>query len=81
LPPAAVEVTSGPTQPLSVALIVDETSNPVEVGCACEVFGARRRADLGRELYQLRVVAPNRPDVDSSGSAGSRWPRQGSWTA
>jgi AraC family transcriptional activator FtrA len=44
--------------PLSVVLIVDENSNPFEVGCACEVFGARRRADLGRELYALRVVAP-----------------------
>jgi len=87
-------------QPLSVALIVDENSNPFEVGCACEVFGARRTADLGRELYDLRVVAPsgrttmrdglfaltgtgdlaavedahtvvvpNRPDVESAGSA------------
>jgi len=45
-------------QPLPVALLVDEDSNPFEVGCACEVFGARRRADLGRELYDLRVVAP-----------------------
>lgn len=44
--------------PLPVALIVDENSNPFEVGCACEVFGARRRADLGRELYELQVVAP-----------------------
>ncbi|MBB3674741.1 GlxA family transcriptional regulator [Modestobacter versicolor] len=45
--------------PISVVLIVDENSNPFEVGCACEVFGARRRADLGRELYDLRVVAPS----------------------
>ena len=44
--------------PLAVALLVDENSNPFEVGCACEVFGARRRAELGRELYDLRVVAP-----------------------
>ena len=44
--------------PLPVALLVDENSNPFEVGCACEVFGARRRAELGRELYDLRVVAP-----------------------
>jgi transcriptional regulator GlxA family with amidase domain len=42
-----------------VALIVDDNSNPFEVGCACEVFGARRTADLGRELYTLRVVAPS----------------------
>jgi AraC family transcriptional activator FtrA len=48
----------GSDQPLPVALLVDEDSNPFEVGCACEVFGARRRADLGRELYDLRVVAP-----------------------
>ena len=90
----------GSDQPLSVALIVDENSNPFEVGCACEVFGARRTADLGRELYDLTVVAPsgrttmrdglfsvtgtgdladverahtvvvpNRPDVESPGSA------------
>ncbi|WP_308469944.1 GlxA family transcriptional regulator [Kineococcus rubinsiae] len=45
-------------QPLRVALLVDENSNPFEVGCVCEVFGARRHADLGRELYDLRVVAP-----------------------
>jgi AraC family transcriptional activator FtrA len=45
-------------QPLPVVLLVDEDSNPFEVGCACEVFGARRHADLGRELYDLRVVAP-----------------------
>jgi AraC family transcriptional activator FtrA len=51
-------VPQGSDQPLPVALLVDENSNPFEVGCACEVFGARRRADLGRELYDLRVVAP-----------------------
>ncbi|NIZ90898.1 helix-turn-helix domain-containing protein [Kineosporiaceae bacterium B12] len=39
-------------------MLVDENSNPFEVGCVCEVFGARRHADLGRELYDLRVVAP-----------------------
>jgi AraC family transcriptional regulator, transcriptional activator FtrA len=44
--------------PLTVALLVDENSNPFEVGCACEVFGARRVGELGRELYDLRVVAP-----------------------
>ncbi|MEU2350181.1 helix-turn-helix domain-containing protein [Modestobacter sp. NPDC049651] len=48
----------GSDQPIPVALLVDEDSNPFEVGCVCEVFGARRRADLGRELYDLRVVAP-----------------------
>lgn len=49
-----------PDAPLSVALIVDENSNPFEVGCACEIFGARRQVDLGRELYHLRVVAPTK---------------------
>lgn len=44
--------------PIPVAVLVDGGSNPFEVGCVCEVLGARRRADLGRELYTLRVVAP-----------------------
>lgn len=50
----------GSDQPIPVALLVDEDSNPLEVGCACEVFGARRRADLGRELYDLRVAPGGR---------------------
>src|SRR6185437_5469522 len=32
-----------------VVLIADEGSNPFELACACEVFGARRRAEIGRE--------------------------------
>ena len=46
--------------PPSVVLIVDEGSNPFELACACEVFGARRRPEIGRELYRFRVVTPRR---------------------
>ena len=41
-------------------LVVDEGSNPFELACACEVFGARLRPEIGRELYQFRVVTPRR---------------------
>src|SRR5215470_5767472 len=44
----------------SVVLIADEGSNPFELACACEVFGARRRAEIGRELYRFRVATPRR---------------------
>ena len=44
----------------SVVLIADEGSNPFEMACACEVFGARRRPEIGRELYQFRVVTSRR---------------------
>jgi len=46
--------------PQSVVLIVDEGSNPFELACVCEVFGARRRPEIGRELYRFRVVTPRR---------------------
>jgi AraC family transcriptional activator FtrA len=46
--------------PRSVVLIVDEGSNPFELACVCEVFGARRRPEIGRELYRFRVVTPRR---------------------
>ncbi|MGH3211575.1 MAG: GlxA family transcriptional regulator [Trebonia sp.] len=46
--------------PQPVALIVDEGSNPFELACVCEVFGARRRPEIGRELYRFRVVTPMR---------------------
>src|ERR1700691_2836458 len=46
--------------PRRVVLIVDEGSNPFELACACEVFGARRRPEIGRELYRFRVVTPRR---------------------
>jgi AraC family transcriptional regulator, transcriptional activator FtrA len=48
------------SHPRRVALIVDEGSNPFEVGCACEIFGSRRRPEIGRDLYELSVVAPRR---------------------
>jgi AraC family transcriptional regulator, transcriptional activator FtrA len=44
----------------SVMVIVDEGSNPFELACVCEVFGARRRPEIGRELYRFRVVTPRR---------------------
>lgn len=45
--------------PVRVALVVDQGSNPFEMACACEVFGARRRAEIGFEPYELTVVAPS----------------------
>ncbi|GAB6898388.1 GlxA family transcriptional regulator [Kineosporia succinea] len=44
--------------PPKVALIVDEHSNPFEVGCACEIFGQRRRPEIEHDLYDLTVVTP-----------------------
>jgi AraC family transcriptional activator FtrA len=44
--------------PIEVALIVDQGSNPFEMACACEIFGARRRPEIGFEPYRLRLVAP-----------------------
>jgi len=46
--------------PVPVALLIGDGSNPFEVGCACEVFGARRRPEIGFDLYRLRVLAPRR---------------------
>lgn len=46
--------------PVTVAILVDDGSNPFELACACEVFGPRRSAELGRELYELRLVSPTR---------------------
>ncbi|MFF8565640.1 GlxA family transcriptional regulator [Streptomyces albidoflavus] len=40
-----------------VVVIVDENSNPFELGCATEVFGLRR-PELGRELYEFRLCSP-----------------------
>lgn len=45
--------------PVRVALVVDQGSNPFEMACACEVFGARRRPEIGYELYELTVVSPS----------------------
>ncbi|MBU2662253.1 helix-turn-helix domain-containing protein [Actinoplanes bogorensis] len=52
-----------------VVLVVDEQSNPFEVGCACEIFGG----PFG--LYDLRVAAPRasvpmRDSLFSIGAAG-----------
>jgi AraC family transcriptional activator FtrA len=41
-----------------VVVVVDEGSNPFEMACACEIFGARRRSEIGFEPYELDVVSP-----------------------
>ncbi|MEV0646264.1 helix-turn-helix domain-containing protein [Phytomonospora sp. NPDC050363] len=43
--------------PHRVVVIVDENSNPFELGCATEVFGLRR-PELGRELYDFALCSP-----------------------
>ncbi|MGI5270284.1 GlxA family transcriptional regulator [Nonomuraea sp. CA-218870] len=43
--------------PHRVVVIVDENSNPFELGCATEVFGLRR-PELGRDLYDFRLCSP-----------------------
>jgi len=55
------------SHPRRVALIVDEGSNPFEVGCACEIFGSRRRPEIGYDLYELSVIAPRRHTVMRDG--------------
>ncbi|MFD5424155.1 GlxA family transcriptional regulator [Streptomyces sp. NPDC127084] len=40
-----------------VVVIVDENSNPFELGCATEVFGLRR-PEVGRDLYDFRLCSP-----------------------
>ncbi|MFF4344885.1 GlxA family transcriptional regulator [Kitasatospora sp. NPDC001540] len=40
-----------------VVVIVDENSNPFELGCAIEVFGLRR-PEIGRDLYDFRLCSP-----------------------
>ncbi|MEW1666226.1 GlxA family transcriptional regulator [Streptomyces albidoflavus] len=44
-------------QPHRVVVVVDEHSNPFELGCATEVFGLRR-PELGRQLYDFRLCSP-----------------------
>ncbi|GAA2571855.1 helix-turn-helix domain-containing protein [Winogradskya consettensis] len=39
-----------------VVVLVDENSNPFELGCATEVFGLHR-PELGRDLYDFRLCA------------------------
>ncbi|ATL26546.1 helix-turn-helix domain-containing protein [Streptomyces formicae] len=46
-----------PGRPHRVVVIVDENSNPFELGCATEVFGLRR-PELGRELYDFALCSP-----------------------
>lgn len=51
------ESSQRPVRPLHrVAVIVDENSNPFELGCATEIFGLRR-PELGRELYEFILCA------------------------
>lgn len=40
-----------------VVVIVDQNSNPFELGCATEIFGLRR-PELGRELYDFSLCSP-----------------------
>ena len=40
-----------------VVVIVDENSNPFELGCATEVFGLRR-PEIGRDLYDFSLCSP-----------------------
>ncbi|RAY11203.1 AraC family transcriptional regulator [Actinomadura craniellae] len=43
--------------PHRVVVIVDENSNPFELGCAIEIFGLRR-PEIGRDLYDFRLCSP-----------------------
>lgn len=45
------------TGPHRVVVIVDENSNPFELGCATEVFGLHR-PELGGDLYDFTLCAP-----------------------
>ncbi|WP_329073019.1 GlxA family transcriptional regulator [Streptomyces sp. NBC_01429] len=38
-------------------MIVDENSNPFELGCATEIFGLHR-PEIGRDLYDFRLCSP-----------------------
>ncbi|MEU3368885.1 helix-turn-helix domain-containing protein [Streptomyces sp. NPDC006660] len=40
-----------------IVVIVDENSNPFELGCVTEVFGLRR-PEIGRELYDFALCSP-----------------------
>lgn len=40
-----------------IAVIVDENSNPFELGCATEVFGLSR-PEIGRDLYDFALCSP-----------------------
>ncbi|PNE36586.1 helix-turn-helix domain-containing protein [Streptomyces noursei] len=45
-----------PGRPHRVVVIVDQNSNPFELGCAIEVFGLRR-PEIGRELYDFALCS------------------------
>ncbi|EPH44882.1 helix-turn-helix domain-containing protein [Streptomyces aurantiacus] len=45
------------SRPHRVVVIVDENSNPFELGCATEIFGLRR-PELGRDLYEFTLCSP-----------------------
>ncbi|MEU9116045.1 helix-turn-helix domain-containing protein [Streptomyces sp. NPDC048483] len=49
--------TPPPGSPHRVVVIVDENSNPFELGCATEIFGLRR-PELGRDLYEFALCSP-----------------------
>lgn len=46
--------------PHRVTILAAENSNPFELACACEVFGASRTADLGFEIYDTTVASATR---------------------
>ncbi|MYT32811.1 MULTISPECIES: helix-turn-helix domain-containing protein [unclassified Streptomyces] len=46
-----------PDRPHRVVAVVDENTNPFEVGCAIEVFGLKR-PEIGRPLYDFALCAP-----------------------
>ncbi|MHB6908334.1 helix-turn-helix domain-containing protein [Streptomyces sp. DB-54] len=46
-----------PDRPHRVVAVVDENTNPFELGCAIEVFGLRR-PETGRDLYDFALCAP-----------------------
>ncbi|MGG2462031.1 helix-turn-helix domain-containing protein [Streptomyces sp. RGM 3693] len=43
--------------PHRVVAVVDENTNPFELGCAIEVFGLKR-PEIGRDLYDFALCAP-----------------------
>lgn len=56
--PGGPAVPAAAERPHRVVVIVDENSNPFELGCATEVFGLRR-PELRRErLYDFRLCSP-----------------------
>ncbi|MER7757130.1 helix-turn-helix domain-containing protein [Kitasatospora sp. NPDC097643] len=58
MPQDSSHAASGSTAvPHRVVVIVDQNSNPFELGCATEVFGLRR-PEIGRDLYDFRLCSP-----------------------